>query len=110
MGNPCDPIPFRPVISQVGSLSYIPSKYVNYYLGKIILFAPGYVKNSLQVINLLNECSPSDLSSPSTYITRSDAKNIDGNIDPQEDIMTIQRYVDLITAEYRGHFSKAAYH
>ena len=104
--SPGDPIPFRPVISQVGSLASIPSKYIDYYLGKLLPFIPGYVQNSLQVIDLVNDCSSSDLSDPNTYITTSDAMNMYGNIDPQEGIETIQKYVDLFAIEYKGHFPK----
>ena len=104
--SPGDPVPFRPVISQVGSLASIPSKYVDYYLGKLLPFISGYVQNSLQVINLVNECSSSDLSDPNTHITTSDAKNMYSNIDPQEGIEAIQKYVNLFVVEYKGHFPK----
>ena len=104
--NPCSSIPFRHVINQVGSLASIPSKYVDYYLGKLLPFIPGYVQNLRQVIDLLNGCSSIDLSSPHTHITTSDARNMYGNIDPHEGIGSIQKYIDLFAHEYIGHFPK----
>ena len=106
MESPEDPIPFRPVNSQCGSLSEIASKYVDYYLQKLIPFVPGYCLNSAHVITKFKKLHANDISHPNTLITTSDAKNMYGNIVPEICISIIQKHCDLFTYEYKEHFPK----
>ena len=47
--------PLQLVNSQIGSLSAFASKYIDYYLKKLVPFIPGIVKDSLDVIKRLNQ-------------------------------------------------------
>ena len=63
-------IRFRPVNSNCGSLAAVASKYVDYYLQKLIKFTPSSVNNSVHVIDKLKNLNITDQS----LITTSDAK------------------------------------
>ena len=70
-------IRFRPVNSNCGSLAAVASKYVDYYLQKLIKYTPSYINNSLHVIDKLKNLTiPNEL-----FITTSDAKSMYTNID-----------------------------
>ena len=101
MECPEDTILFRPVNSQCGSLSEIASKYVDYYLHKLIPFVPGYCKNSAHVIEKFKKLNANDISHPNTLTITSDTKNMYGNIHAEIGISTIQNYVDLFAHEYK---------
>ena len=65
-------IHFRPVNSNCGSLAAVASKYVDYYLQKLIKFTPSYVNNSLHVIKKLKSIKINNL----TKISTSDTKRV----------------------------------
>ena len=100
----CPNVRFRPVNSNCGSLSSIASRYVDYYLQKLMKLAPGYISNSLQVIGRMDKLK--QYLSDSVYITTSDAEAMYTNIDPEDGINTIEKYLDLYSHEYKGYIPK----
>ena len=72
------PCPFRPVISQCGSFLGVDSVWLDYILAPLIKFVGCYIKDSSDVINLLNEISPVP---PGCRIFTSDATAMYPNID-----------------------------
>ena len=55
--------PFRPVTSQCGSFASLVSKYLDYYLQKLVKLVPSYVKNSSEVLQRIR-----DLNLSNTYL------------------------------------------
>ena len=97
-------VKFRPVNSNCGSLAAVASKYVNYYLQKNIKFTPSYVNNSLHVIKkVTNLKTLREL----TEVSTSDAEAMYINIDPEEGIPTIEKYIDLFGHECKSFIPKA---
>ena len=94
-------IPLGPVNSQCGGLSAVASKYIYYYLQKLIPYITRYVKNSTNVLNLLREI---DTTSPNIRCTTSDAKSMYSNIDPTEGVRKIKKYIKKFGSEYKGFF------
>ena len=82
----------QPVNSQCGSLSAAVSKYVDYYLQKLVKLVPSNVFRSQQVVDACQNVGPLLCD---TKLTSSDAKNMYGNIDPIEGITTIEKYIEL---------------
>jgi len=93
----------QPVNSQCGSLSAAVSKYIDFYLQKLIKLVPSNVYRSQQFVNA---CQDIDLLLFDTKITSSDAKNMYGNIDPIEGIKTIEKYIELFAHEFKSHFPR----
>ena len=82
----------RPTNSQCGYLSFVVSKYIEYYLQKLVTLVPSYVNRSQQVVDIYNEVGIIILN---TRLSSSGAVNIYGNIDPIEGIDTIKKYFEL---------------
>ena len=86
-------VPLRPVNSQVGSFSAVASKYVDYYLKKLIPFVPGHVKSSLEVIKRLKEIN---FNQSYIYFATSDAVAMYLNIKNSEGIQACEKYFNYI--------------
>ena len=95
-------IRFRPVNSNCGSLAAVASKYVDYYLQKLIKFTPSSVNNSVHVIDKLKNLNITDQS----LITTSDAKSMCTNINPEEGIATIEKYLNRYGHECKSYIPK----
>ena len=89
-------VPLRPVNSQVGSFPAVVSKFVDYYLKKLIPFIPGNVKNSLEVIERLKEI---DFNQPHIWLAMSDAVAMYPNIKNEEGIAACEKYFELYSKE-----------
>jgi len=94
-------VPMSPVNSQCGSLSAVVSKYIDYYLQKLVKFVPSYVNRSQQVVDACNKVAIINLN---TRLLSSDDVNMYGNIDPVEGIDTIEKYFELFAKECKTHF------
>ena len=94
-------VPFRPVNSQVGSLSALASTFVDYYLKKLTPYIPGYVKKSFKVIKRLKNinCSIDSIS-----IATSDAVAMYPNILNNEGITACNKYFALYAKESKSFF------
>ena len=95
-------IRFRPVNSNCGSLAAVASKYVDYYLQKLIKYTPSYINNSLHVIDKLKNLTITN----ELFITTSDAKSMYTNIDPEEGIDTIEKYLNQFGNECKTFIPK----
>ena len=95
-------IRFRPVHSNCGSLTAVASKYVDYYLQKLIKSTPSYINNSLYVIDKLKNLTITN----ELLITTPDSKSMYTNIDPEEGITTIEKYLNRYGNEYKIFISK----
>ena len=95
-------IKFRPVNSNCGSLAAVASKYVDYYLQKLIKYTPSYINNSLHVIDKLKNLTITN----ELLITTSDAKSMYTNIDPEEGIDTIEKYLNQFGNECKTFIPK----
>ena len=94
-------VPFRPVNSQCGSLSAAASKYVDYYLKKLLPFVPGYIKNSYKVILRLKNIN---CCNGTTRVFTSDAIAMYPNILNDEDINACEKFFDLFAKECKSFF------
>ena len=84
------PIALCPVISQCGSLSALISTYADYILQALTCTVYSYIKNSMELINQLKAKGPFKRGA---RLFTSDAKSMYSNIDPQEGVKTIHRYL-----------------
>ena len=84
------PCPFRPVISQCGSLLGIISIWLDYILSPLTKFVESYIKDSNDVINLLKRISPLP---HGCKIFTSDATAMYPNIDTIQGMETIEKYL-----------------
>ena len=84
------PVPLRPVISQCGSLSAQFSTYVDYILQKLVSTVDSYLKNSIELIRQLK--ARGRFPRKARLLT-SDAKSMYTNINPQEGVKTLHRYL-----------------
>ena len=82
-------------------LIFFVSKYIDYYLQKLVKLVPSYVNRSQKVVDTYNEVGIINLN---TRLLSSDAVNIYGNIHPIEVIDTIKKYFELFAKEYRMRF------
>ena len=73
------PTPFRPVVSQCGSISAILSTFIDYKLQHLTKDMPSYLLNSTSLLNELDNLGPLP---PSARIFTSDAVSMYSNIDP----------------------------
>ena len=94
-------VPFRPVNSQVGSLSALASKYVDYYMKKILPFIPGYIKNSFELIQRLKNVN---FNGDNISVTTSDAIAMYPNILTDEGIDACKKYFILYSKECKSFF------
>ena len=97
-------VPFRPVNSQCGSLSAAASKFVDFYLKKLIPYVPGHIKNSYEVILKLKNINFKD---GNTRIFTSDAVAMYPNILTDEGINACKKYFDLYAKECKSYFPSA---
>ena len=81
-------IPFRPFNSQCRNLSAVISKYVDYYLQKLITSIPSQIRSSGDSADKLKKLK---LNSSDIWLTTPDANSIYSFIDPEEVIRTIQK-------------------
>ena len=88
--------------SNCGSLTVVASKYVDYYLQKLIKYTPSYINNSLYVIDKLKNLTITN----ELLITTSDSKSMYTHIDPEEGITTIENYLNRYGNEYKIFISK----
>ena len=90
------PIPFRPVVSQCGSISAIVSTFIDYKLQPLTKYIPSYVKNSTA---LLDELDKFNTLPTSAKIFTSDATAMYTNIDPDEGIDILRKYLEVYNKE-----------
>jgi hypothetical protein len=95
------PTPYRPVISQCGSLSAIISTFIDYKLQKFTKFIPSYVQNSEDLLNTIDQI---DTLPKNAKIFTSDATSMYTNIDPEEGIPVLVNYIN----EYNNELGKRA--
>ena len=93
----------RPVNCQCGSLSTVVSKYIDYYLQKLVKLVPSYFNRSQKVVDACKEVGIINLNTP---LSSSDAVNMYSNIDHIEGIDTIEKYFEIFTKECKTHFPK----
>ena len=74
---------------------------MDYYVQKNIPSIPIQIRNSGELVDKLKKLK---LNSSDIWLTISDAKSMYSNIDPEEGINTIQKYVDRFAGEFKGHF------
>ena len=94
-------VPFRPVNSQVGSLSVLASIFIDYYQKKFIPFIPGYVKKSFQVIEHLKNVN---FNLDNLSVLTLDAKAMYPIILSDKGITACKKYSELYTKEYKSYF------
>ena len=92
------PTPFRPVVSQCGSLSAIISKFVDYKLQPFTQSIPSYIKNSTM---LLDELDAIQILPKNAKLFTSDATSMYTNIDPEEGITTLRKYITTYQKEIK---------
>ena len=91
----------RPVTSNYGNLSAVASKYIDYYLHKLVLLSPSYTKDAAALQDEITSLGYlSDLISEGT----SDAEAMYTNIDPKQGVATIKKYFDAYAKGYKGFF------
>ena len=87
-----DGIKLRPVISQCGSISAIISTFLDYRLQYLKNNVPSYIKDSADLINQLKQLGNLQ-SHNAVYIFTSDATSMYTNIDIDEGISTMEKYL-----------------
>ena len=98
---------FRPVNSNCGSLSAVVSKYVDFYLQKLIPYVPSHVRNSVDVREQLQKLEPTLNSTSNIYLCTSDAVSMYTNIDPEEGIPIIEKYLGKYAHECKSYIPSA---
>ena len=78
----------RPVTSNCGSLSAVASKYIDYYLHKLVLFSPSYLRDASA---LHDEIWSLRYQSGLLYEGTSDATAMYTNMDPIEGVETLKK-------------------
>ena len=81
-----NPPPYRPVVATVGYQFYCISRWVDYYLRQLLLQIPSYVKNSDDIINILNSFNNV---LEYYYVFTADAVAMYPNIDTEEGLTFI---------------------
>ena len=94
-----EPTPFRPVVSQCGSLSAIISKCIDYKLQPFTHSIPSYIKNSSMLLDKLDKFKT--LPKGAKLFT-SDATSMYTNIDPDEGLRTLKKYINTYKDEIKG--------
>ena len=84
------PVPLRPVVSQCGSLLAVASTYLDYRLQPLKTNVASYIKNSYSLILKLHRLHRVP---PGARVFTSDAVSMYTNIDPEEGIETIKKYM-----------------
>ena len=97
--NIIQPVPFRPVISQCGSLGAIISTYIDYELQKLTKYVPSYIKNSK---HLLDELDKLPVLPASARLFTADAQSMYTNIDPDEGIPVLRKYLEKYNMEAKS--------
>ena len=92
------PIPFRPVISQCGSLSAIISTYIDYKLQTFTKAMPSYIQNSTKLLEKLDKFPQLP---KNTKLFTSDATSMYTNIDPDEGINVLRKYITTYKSEVK---------
>ena len=95
-------VPFRPVTSQCGIYSALISRYLDYYLQKLVKLVPSYVPNSRAVLNKLRGL----LIEEGYSLLTSDAKSMYTNMDPVEGLEAIRLYIEEFSCELKERFPK----
>lgn len=85
------PIPFRPVISQCGSLSAIISTFIDYLLQPLTASIPSYIKDSTDLLNTIDALPRLPYNA---RLFTSDATSMYTNIDPTEGIPVLRKYLE----------------
>jgi len=85
------PVPFRPVISAVGSISAKISTFIDVKLQPLTKYIPSYCRDSNSFLSDLRQL---DALPPTARIFTSDATSMYTNIDPKEGISTLKKYFD----------------
>ena len=89
------------VTSNCGSLSAVASRYIEYYLHKLVLLSPSYLRDPSALQDVISSLGyQSSLLSEGT----SDATAMYTNMDPIEGVRTIEKYFDAYAHEYNGFF------
>ena len=95
------PVPLCPVVSQCGSLSAVASTYLEYRLQPLKNNVSSYIKNSYSLILKLHRLHRVP---PGARVFASDAVLMYTNIDPEEGIETIRKYMTT-----KGNETKVSY-
>ena len=93
------PAPYRPVVSQCGSLSASISTFIDFKLQPLTKTIPSYIKNSA---DLLNQLDSLDLLPSNAQLFTSDATSMYTNIDPGEGIEVLVKYLTKYNKEAKG--------
>ena len=92
------PTPFIPVVSQCGSLSAIISKFIDYKLQPFTTTIPSYIKNSSKLLDKLDRIT---FLPKNARLFTSDATSMYTNIDPDEGIDVLKKYLTLYKTEIK---------
>ena len=84
-------VKFRPINSQCGSLSALVSTYLDVQLQPLTTSMPAYLKNSQDLLQSLQRLPTLP---PSTKLFTSDATSMYTNINPNEGLPTIEKYLN----------------
>ena len=85
------PMPFRPVVSQCGSVFSVLSTFIDYILQSSAPFIPSYTLNST---SLLDEIDLLGALPPSARLFTSDATSMYTNIHPEEALPILKAYLE----------------
>ena len=91
-------VSLQPVNSQVGSLSALPSRFVDYYLKKLVHYIPGMINESLDVIKRFNQVK---FNQPNIWLVSSD----DISMYPKIRMLRVLWYVRNISTYLRTHIN-----
>jgi hypothetical protein len=86
----------RPIVSCTNSLLGYLSKWVDRQLQKVVHLCPGYIKDSNEMLQKLQQLDPLP---PTTVIIVADAVSMYTNIDTQHGIQTLKEWLDAHRAE-----------
>ena len=92
------PTPFRPVVSQCGSLSAIISTFIDYKLQPFTTTNPSYIKNSTKLLDKLDRIPKLP---KNARLFTSDATSMYTNIDPEEGINILRQYITTYNSEIK---------
>ena len=85
------PTPMRPVVSQCGSIFAVISIFIDFKLQSLTKHLPSYLKNSTALLNILDNIGTLP---PSAKLFTSDAVSMYSNIDPQEGLPILEKYLE----------------
>ena len=85
------PMPFRPVVSQCGSVFSVLSTFIDYVLQSSTNSIPSYTLNSTSLLDDIDSLGPLP---PSARLFTSDATSMYSNIHPEEALPILKAYLD----------------